>query len=121
LVKKLRPPARKNKIFLNKIFLSALARSGFEKVPIGPASLLFIPHDGITGETLREQRMRTRWGANRFRASRTVSRAPPSAFCALPSVFSALPSASVFASPVILPMASFTAPFTCFTEPLSPY
>jgi hypothetical protein len=42
--------------------------------------------------------------------SRTVSLAPPTAFCTLPAAFSAAPSVCVLVSPVTLPTVSFTAP-----------
>src|SRR5580700_7339449 len=52
-----------------------------------------------------------------FRASRTASVTPPTAFWILPSVWSDLPSLCNLASPIALPMASLPAPLVSLIEP----
>jgi hypothetical protein len=47
-----------------------------------------------------------------FTVSRTVSLAPPTAFCTLPAAFSPAPSACVLSSPVTLPTVSSLHPLS---------
>src|SRR3984957_9030220 len=52
-----------------------------------------------------------------FRASRTASVTPPTAFWILPSAWSDFPSLCNLASPIALPMASLPAPLSSLIEP----